>query len=122
MNEERDIPKSGINSLNSVLIEGDVEGDVTYNKINETPVCSFKIASKRVKVTQCDKCGNCEKSMERSMFDIICIDGQADLCRNKSLQEGMSIRAVGRLAVEDSKVCDVLYKKVVVLAEHIEFK
>lgn len=106
-----------MNSLNSILIEGNVVRDPI---IRETPrgsvVCNFSLASNRF-YKQDD-----EFEQETSFFEVESWSKLAEAC-GKNCGKGRGVRVVGRLKQDrwtgnDGKN----YSKIKVIAEHIEFK
>lgn len=106
-----------MNSLNSILIEGNVVRDPV---VRETPkgtlVCLFSIASNRF--YRQDE--GLEK--ETSFFDVESWSKLAETCE-KNCIKGRGVRVVGRLKQDRWTGTDGKnYYKVKVVAEHIEFK
>lgn len=106
-----------MNSLNSILVEGNVVRDPT---IRETPrgsiVCNFSIASNRY-YKQDD-----EFEQETSFFEVESWAKLAEAC-SKNLGKGRGVRVVGRLKQDRWTGTDGKnYSKIKVVAEHIEFK
>jgi single-strand DNA-binding protein len=106
-----------MNSLNSILIEGNLVRDPTYKETAKgTPVCTFSIASNRFY-----KSGdNVEK--EVSFFDVETWAKLAEQCYNLG-HKGRGVRVVGRLKQDrwtdgDGKA----RSKVAIVAEHVEFR
>ena len=95
-----------MNMLNSLILEGNVSAEPKFD--SESKRLEFPVAVKRFYKN--DKGENVE---EVSHFDIRTYGNLADFCKEHlNLERGL--RIVGRLKEEDSKV--------VVIAEHIEFK
>jgi single-strand DNA-binding protein len=106
-----------MNSLNSLLIEGNVVRDAV---VKETPrgslVCSFSIASNRY-----FKQGD-EYEQETSFFDVETWSKLAESCAKNCLK-GRGVRIVGRLKQERWTGTDGKnYAKVKLVADHVEFK
>lgn len=106
-----------MNSLNSILLEGNVVRDPV---VKETPrgttVCNFSIAANR-SFKQDD-----ELERETSFFEVESWAKLADAC-GKYCLKGKGVRVVGRLKQDrwtgpDGKN----YSKIKVVAEHVEFK
>lgn len=106
-----------MNSLNSILIEGNVVRDPV---IRETPrgsvVCNFSLASNRF-YKQDD-----EFEQETSFFEVESWAKLAEAC-GKNCGKGRGVRVVGRLKQDRWTGTDGKnYSKIKVVAEHIEFK
>lgn len=106
-----------MNSLNSILIEGNVVRDPV---IRETPrgslVCTFSLASNRF-YRQDD-----EMEQETSFFEVETWSKLAESC-SKNCGKGRGIRVVGRLKQDRWTGSDGKnYSKIKVVAEHVEFK
>jgi len=106
-----------MNNLNSVLIEGNLARDP---QIRRTPhgssVCNFTIASNRYYK------GQAGMEREVSFFDVETWAKLAETCYNIG-KKGRGVRVVGRLRQdrwtgEDGKN----HVRIVVVAEHIEFR
>jgi len=106
-----------MNNLNSVLLEGNLVRDPELNYTSKgTPVCSFSVATNRF-YKQED-----ELQKETSFFDVTVWSRQAEVCK-EYLTKGRGVRVVGRL--KQDRWQDVEGKnrsKVLVVAEHVEFK
>lgn len=106
-----------MNSLNSILLEGNVVRDPA---IKETPrgtlVCSFSVASNR-SYKQDD-----EYEQETSFFEVESWSKLAEQC-SKHCLKGRGVRVVGRLKQDRWESQDgKKYTKVKIVAEHVEFK
>jgi single-strand DNA-binding protein len=106
-----------MNTLNSILIEGNVVNDAI---VRETPtgslVCNFSIASNRY-YKQDD-----EFEQETSYFEIETWSKLAESC-GKCCLKGRGVRISGR--IKQNKWTDSEGKnqsKIIVIAEHVEFK
>lgn len=95
-----------MNFLNSILLEGIVSSSTVFDEVKET--INFPIA-----VEHFHKNEDGSEELETYHFNIRVHGKVAKFCKNKC-NVGRGIRIVGRLKEEDSKV--------VVIAEHIEFK
>ncbi len=106
-----------MNSLNSVLIEGNLVRDPEKKELeNGSKLCSFSVASNRY-FNQDN-----EKKSEVSFFDVEVWNKTADLCL-KTLSKGRGVRVVGRLKQDrwaDKEGRN--HSKVKVVGENIEFK
>jgi single-strand DNA-binding protein len=102
-----------MNNLNSVLIEGTlIKKPQCRETLNGKPFCAFTIAStRRVK-------RNSKIEDEVSVFDIETESTLAELC-HKLGRAGKVIRIVGRLKQDQSNTD---HSRVIIVAEHIEFK
>ena len=106
-----------MNSLNSILVEGNLTRDPELKKTPKgTSVCSFSLASNRF-FRQDD-----ETQKEVSFFNVESWAGLADICM-EHLNKGRGVRVVGRLKQDrwvdqDGKNHD----RVKIVAEHVEFK
>lgn len=106
-----------MNSLNSILIEGNVVRDPI---IKETPrgstVCSFSIASNRF-YKQDDGF-----EQETSFFEVESWSKLAESC-SKNCGKGRGVRVVGRLKQDRWVGSDGKnFSKIKVIADHVEFK
>lgn len=102
-----------MNMLNSLIIEGTVSTLLKPTK----DVYSFGIACDRYY-----KDVNGEDQKEVSYFDVIIYGSMAEIA-NKQCQVGRGVRIVGRLKQTQWTDSDgKKWSKVVVIAEHIEFK
>ena len=106
-----------MNSLNSLIIEGNLVRDPVLSETNKgTTFCTFTIASNRSYLH------NNEPTEEVSYFDVEAWTNIATMCKETG-EKGRGVRVVGRLKQDrwigkDGKNCS----KVKVVAEHIEFK
>lgn len=100
-----------MNALNSIILEG----YVTKKEIRNN-VCIVTMGSDR---HYKDTDGN--SITETSYFDIEAYGNLAEIC-NKNCTEGRDIRVVGRLKQSRWTSDGKEYSKVVVVAEHFEFK
>jgi len=106
-----------MNSLNSVLIEGNLTRDPELKYTPKgTAVCSFSVANNRS-----FKRGE-EYQKEVSYFDVTVFAKPAEIC-NEHLKKGRGVRVVGYLRQDrwegpDGTPCSKVY----VIAEHVEFK
>lgn len=105
-----------MNDLNSVLIEGNLTHDpeLTYTP-KGTPLCKLAIAANRYYKSEDDL------QNEVSYFDIECWGRQAENC-GEYLSKGRGIRVVGRLKQERWESMGATRSKIVIVAEHVEFK
>ncbi len=106
-----------MNSLNSILIEGNLTADP---QLSETPkgtaICTFSIASNRFYHAE----GETEK--EVSFFEIEVWARLAEACA-AALTKGSGVRVVGRLKQDRWTDADgTAHEKVRIVAEHVEFK
>ena len=97
-----------MNSLNSVLLEGEVVSDTVEDRVQKSAIfCSFIISSSRIFKKD-------EKVFtEESLFNVEAHSTLAEKC-SANLQAGTGIRVVGRLKQVGSNV--------VIIAEHLEIK
>src|ERR1041385_3499820 len=106
-----------MNSLNSVLIEGNRPANPEKRELNGGAIlCSFTVATNRY-YNQ-----NNEKKLETSFFDVEVWNKTAELCL-KTLDKGRGVRVVGRLKQErwtDKEGKN--HSKVKVVGETVEFK
>lgn len=103
-----------MNSLNSLIIEGNALEDVEIREELGLKQATFEISVKRY-----FKNALGENDEEESIFEVQCFGTLADL--GKKICKGRGVRIVGRLKQlrwGDNNE----YSKVVVIAEHIEFK
>ena len=106
-----------MNSLNSILIEGNLTRDPEVSATPKgTPVCTFAVASNRF-YKQED-----ETQQEVSFFDVETWSRLANVC-GEQLKKGRGVRVVGRL--KQDRWVDTEGKnrsKVKIVAEHVEFR
>ena len=106
-----------MNSLNSVLIEGNLTGDPAKRELaGGAIVCTFTVATNRY-FNQDN-----ERKQEVSFFDVEVWNRTAELCL-KTLSRGRGVRVVGRLKQDrwtDKEGAN--HAKVKVVGESIEFK
>ena len=106
-----------MNSLNSILIEGNLTKDPALSATPKgTSVCSFSVASNRY-----FKQEN-ESKQDVSFFNVEVWAKLAEIC-NQHLKKGRGVRIVGRLKQDrwddtDGKKHD----RIKIVAEHVEFK
>ena len=106
-----------MNSLNSILIEGNLTRDPELNHTPKgTPVCAFGVASNRF--YKQDE----EYQKEVSFFDVETWARLADTC-SEHLVKGRGVRVVGRLKQDRWQDPEGNPRsKVKIVAEHVEFK
>ncbi len=106
-----------MNSLNSILLEGNLTRDPLLKTTPKgTPVCTFGLAANRV--YKQDE----ELQREVSFFDVEVWSKLADSCGN-NLKKGRGVRVVGRL--KQDRWTDAEGKnhsRVKIVGEHVEFK
>lgn len=106
-----------MNSLNSVLIEGNLVRDPEKKELeNGVKLCTFSVASNRY-FNQDN-----EKKSEVSFFDVETWNRTAELCL-KTLAKGRGVRVVGRLKQDrwvDREGKN--HSKVKLVGETVEFK
>jgi len=104
-----------MNNLNSVLLEGNLTKDPENKNEKNIHKCMFKVASNRY----------CSKENEVSYFDVECSGKVADVCR-KYLKKGRGVRLIGRLRqerqTEEISGVTTVFTKIIIIAEHVEFK
>lgn len=108
-----------MNSLNSVLIEGNVVRDpVAALTPKGTPVCNFSIASDRYFRNE----GAGETQKEASYFDVEAWGRLAERC-TEEMGKGRSVRVVGRLKQDRWETPEGEKRsRVKIVAEHVEFR
>lgn len=105
-----------MNSLNSILLEGNLTRAPEIKNVGSSKICTFSIATNR----SYKKGDSWEK--EVSYFDIETWSGLAERC-NSELEKGRGVRVVGRLKQERWKDSDGKDRsKIKIVAEHVEFK
>ncbi len=106
-----------MNSLNSILVEGNLTRDPEIKKTPKgTSVCSFSMASNRF--YRQDE----ETKKEVSFFNVETWAGLADVCM-EHLNKGRGVRVVGRLKQDRWVDADGgNHDKIKIIAEHVEFK
>ncbi len=106
-----------MNSLNSILIEGNLTRDPLLNETPKgTTVCTFGVASNRFYKQ------NDELQKEVSFFEVEVWARLAEACA-ENLKKGRGVRVVGRLKQDrwtDAEGKN--HEKVRIVAEHVEFK
>ena len=106
-----------INSLNSILLEGNLTKDPVLKKTPKgTPVCSLSVASNRYYKQDDDSVD------EVSFFDVETWSRLAETC-SQYLKKGRGVRVVGRLKQdrwEDGE--GKLRSRIKIVAEHVEFR
>ncbi len=106
-----------MNSLNSILVEGNITRDPELKKTPKgTSVCAFSVASNRY-FRQDDETQN-----EVSFFNVETWGTLAEVCV-EHLRKGRGVRIVGRLkqdrwADQEGKN----HERIKIVAEHVEFK
>ncbi|MBN2442218.1 MAG: single-stranded DNA-binding protein [Spirochaetales bacterium] len=106
-----------MNSLNSILLEGNLVRDPEFTHTPKgTPICKFAIASNRFYKIE-------DKFQEEvSFFNVTAWAKVAERC-NERLKKGKGVRVVGRLKQDRWKGNDGIAKSLVyVVADHVEFK
>lgn len=105
-----------MNNLNSVIIEGNLTNDPELNYTSSSAaVCKFPIAvNRRYKM-------NGQPQEEVSYFDIESWNKIAESC-SQYLNKGRGVRVVGRLKQERWTQNGQNKSKIIILAEHVEFK
>ncbi len=107
-----------MNSLNSVLLEGNLTRDPEFTSTGKgTSVCHFSVAANKYY-----KKDN-ENQKEVSYFDIEAWAGLADNC-NQYLAKGRGVRVVGRLKQDrwiDKDTGDNK-QRIKIVADHVDFK
>jgi single-strand DNA-binding protein len=105
-----------MNNLNSVLIEGNLTKDPDVNRTNNgTFVSTFAVACNRYyKVDD-------EPKEEVSFIDIETWGRLAETCY-EYLKKGRGVRVVGRLKQHRWETDGKFRSKIVIVAEHVEFK
>ncbi len=106
-----------MNSLNSILMEGNLTKDPELKKTAKgTSLCTFTVASNRYY-----KQDN-EQQQEVSFFPVEVWAGLAETC-SQYLKKGRGVRVVGRLKQDRWKdQDDKNHEKFKIVAEHVEFK
>jgi single-strand DNA-binding protein len=105
-----------MNNLNSVLLEGNLVRDPLIRSTPKgTQVCNFTIASNRFFRQE----SGFEK--ETGFFDIESWGKLADACGAKG-QKGIGVRVVGRLKQDRWNSAGENRSRVVIVAEHVEFR
>lgn len=106
-----------MNSLNSVLIEGNLVRDPEQKQLESgSQLCTFSVASNRY-FNQDN-----EKKSEVSFFDVEVWNKTAELCA-KTLSKGRGVRVVGRLKQDRWSDKDGRsHSKVKIVGENVEFK
>ena len=106
-----------MNSLNSILMEGNLTKDPEIKETAKgTKVCTFTVASNRYYKK------DDEQQQEVSFFPVEVWAGLAESC-NQYLQKGRGVRVVGRIKQDRWKDQDEKSReKFKIVAEHVEFK
>ena len=98
-----------MNGLNNLILEGEITKDVELQILEN----GCTVARTTISYTRSYKNASEEIVKEENFFEIICYGAMAENFA-KFGKEGRGIRVVGRLKQEGEKV--------VILAEHIEYK
>ena len=106
-----------MNSLNSMLLEGNVVRDSVLKKTPKgTPVCTFSVASNRYYIQ------DNTREKETSYFDVETWGKLAESC-GKNCTKGRGVRIVGRMKQDRWVGSDGKnYSRVKLVGEHVEFK
>lgn len=105
-----------MNSLNSVLIEGNLVANPEKREVGASVLCAFTVASNRYYQH------NGEKKEEVSFFDVEVWNRTAQVCL-EVLEKGRGVRVVGRLKQDRWTDKDGRKQsKVKVVGETVEFK
>ena len=106
-----------MNSLNSILIEGNLTRDPELSTTPKgTPVCKFSIASNRYYRHED------ELQSEVSYFDVETWSRLAERC-GEQLEKGRNVRVVGRLKQDKWNDKDGNPRsRVKIVAEHVEYR
>ena len=106
-----------MNNLNSVLIDGNLTKDpaLSYTKAG-TAVTTFSIAVNRQYRSNDD-----EYKEEVAYLEIESWGKTAENC-NEFLKKGRGVRVVGRLKQERWESTGSKHSKIIIIAEHVEFK
>jgi len=106
-----------MNSLNSILVEGNLVRDPSISKTPKgTQVCTFSVASNRFY-----KVDN-ESHKEVSFFDVEVWAKLAGAC-SENLKKGRGVRVVGRLKQDRWSDADGKnHSRIKIVGEHVEFK
>ena len=106
-----------MNSLNSILIEGNLVRDPLFRSTTKgTPLCTFSLASNRFFRQE----SGLEK--EVSFFDVETWAKLAEACNNLG-RKGRGVRVVGRLKQDRWTGTDGKPRsRVSIVAEHVEFR
>lgn len=105
-----------MNMLNSIILEGTVETDVTSTMLNGITVATMSISVKRNY-----RNSDGSEHEETSFFDVETY-GNTAVSVNKYAKKGQGIRVVGRLKQKRWEQDGLTMSKIVVIAEHIEYK
>lgn len=105
-----------MNMLNSIILEGTVESDAISKMLGGITVSTMPISVKR-------KYRNSDGSEheETSFFDVETY-GNTAVSVNKYAKKGKGVRVVGRLKQKRWEEDGKTMSKVVVIAEHVEYK
>lgn len=106
-----------MNSLNSVLIEGNLVKDPENQELESgSKICRFALASNRY------FSHDAERKSEVSFFDIEVWNKTAEICI-KTLAKGRGVRVVGRLKQERWKDKDgKAHSKIKIIGDSVEFR
>ena len=109
-----------MNSLNSILIEGNLVKDPLLRSTNKgTQVCSMRLASNRY-YKQNNQDSGFEK--EVSFFEVESWSKLAEACYTKG-RKGRGVRVVGRLKEDRWNGTDGKpHSRITIVAEHVEFR
>lgn len=105
-----------MNDLNSIIIEGNLTQDPELKYTTKgTALCSMTIA-----VNRYYKAGE-ETKQETVFLDVECWGRTAETC-SQHLSKGRGVRVVGRLKQDRWEQDGYSRSRVIIVAEHIEFK
>ena len=105
-----------MNMLNSIILEGVVEGEVT-----STMSCGLTMATMPISVKRKYRDKNGNECGETSYFDVE-MYGNLAVSVSKNAEKGKGVRVIGRLKQKRWEENGKLQSKIVVIAEHVEYK
>ena len=105
-----------MNMLNSIILEGVVESDATSKMLGGITVSTMPISVKRNY-----RNSDGSESEETSLFDVETY-GNTAVSVYKYAKKGQGIRVVGRLKQKRWEQDGLTMSKVIVIAEHVEYK
>lgn len=105
-----------MNDLNSILIEGNLTQDPELKYTTKgTALCSLSIAVNRYYKSEE------ETKQETAFLDVECWGRIAETC-SQHLSKGRGVRIVGRIKQDRWEQDGYIRSKVIIVAEHVEFK
>lgn len=106
-----------MNHLNSLIVEGIIVKQAAFSE----PVQDFKVCKFPIAVHRWYKGKNGEGKEETYFLDVEAYGKLAEVCMKKG-EKGCSVRVVGRIKQERWEDDGKMKSRIIVVAEHIEYK